>query len=133
MENRCIRVGLRHRWRHFEWDQYSCVVRILVITPHRDRDRAPRTAYLPVPVPRIESAPAPSSHHTDDDMGTSKASTSAVPQPPAHSDELKVAFPQDHVMLLTLNRPKALNAVSPTMKGDIERVLDWFDSEPSLW
>ncbi|EPT03451.1 hypothetical protein FOMPIDRAFT_1142360 [Fomitopsis schrenkii] len=36
-------------------------------------------------------------------------------------------------MLLTLNRPKALNAVSPTMKGDIERVLDWFDSEPSLW
>lgn len=36
-------------------------------------------------------------------------------------------------MLLTLNRPRALNAVSPTMKGDIERVLDWFDSEPSLW
>ncbi|KAH9929737.1 enoyl-CoA hydratase/carnithine racemase [Fomitopsis serialis] len=43
------------------------------------------------------------------------------------------AFPQDHVMLLTLNRPKALNAVSPTMQGDIERVLDWFDNEPSLW
>ena len=66
-------------------------------------------------------------------MGTSSASTTATLQPPAHSDEIKVAFPQDHVMLLTLNRPKALNAVSPTMKDDIERVLDWFDNEPSLW
>ncbi|KAH9837336.1 enoyl-CoA hydratase/carnithine racemase [Rhodofomes roseus] len=54
-------------------------------------------------------------------------------QPPEHSDEIKVSFPQDHVMLLTLNRPKALNAVSPTMKEAIERVLDWFDNETSLW
>ena len=66
-------------------------------------------------------------------MGTSKTSGSTVLQPPAHSNEIKVAFPQDHVMLLTLNRPKALNAVSPTMKSDIERVLDWFDDESSLW
>jgi len=54
-------------------------------------------------------------------------------QPPSHSDEIKTAFPQEHVMLLTLNRPKALNAVSPAMQGDIERLLDWFDNEPSLW
>ena len=66
-------------------------------------------------------------------MGMSKTSGSNALQPPAHSNEIKVAFPQDHVMLLTLNRPKALNAVSPTMKSDIERVLDWFDDESSLW
>ncbi|KAI0718933.1 enoyl-CoA hydratase/carnithine racemase [Cerioporus squamosus] len=54
-------------------------------------------------------------------------------QPPAHSDEIKVSFPQDHVMLLTFNRPKSLNAVTPTMTTDIKNVLDWFDNEPSLW
>ena len=52
---------------------------------------------------------------------------------PAHSDEIKLSFPQDHVLLLTLNRPKSLNAVTPTMTSDIKNVLDWFDSEPSLW
>ncbi|KAI0673640.1 enoyl-CoA hydratase/carnithine racemase [Trametes maxima] len=54
-------------------------------------------------------------------------------RPPAHSDEIKVAFPQEHVLLLTFNRPKSLNAVTPTMTDDVKAVLDWFDSEPSLW
>ncbi|KZT72974.1 ClpP/crotonase [Daedalea quercina L-15889] len=66
-------------------------------------------------------------------MGVNGSSQSAALQPPPHSEEIKVTFPQEHVMLLTLNRPKALNAVSPTMQGDIERVLDWFDNEPGLW
>lgn len=54
-------------------------------------------------------------------------------QPPSHSNEIKVAFPQEHVILLTLNRPKSLNAITPTMTADIKAVLDWFDNEPSLW
>ncbi|EJF67139.1 enoyl-CoA hydratase/carnithine racemase [Dichomitus squalens LYAD-421 SS1] len=53
--------------------------------------------------------------------------------PPSHSDEIQLSFPQEHVLLLTFNRPKALNAVTPTMTSDIKRVLDWFDQEPSLW
>lgn len=36
-------------------------------------------------------------------------------------------------MLLTFNRPKALNAITPTMTSDVKRILDWFDQEPSLW
>jgi len=36
-------------------------------------------------------------------------------------------------MLLTFNRPKVLNAVSDTMKRDIEKVLHWFDEEAGLW
>jgi enoyl-CoA hydratase/carnithine racemase len=36
-------------------------------------------------------------------------------------------------MLLVLNRPKALNAMSPSLEADIKRVLDWFDEEPELW
>lgn len=55
------------------------------------------------------------------------------PKPPQHSDQLLVDFPADHVLLLTLNRPKALNAMTPQMTTDLERVLDWFDNEPSLW
>ncbi|KAI8981161.1 enoyl-CoA hydratase/carnithine racemase [Trametes punicea] len=54
-------------------------------------------------------------------------------RPPQHSNEIKVSFPQEHVMLLTFNRPKSLNAVTPTMTEDIKRVMDWFDEEPSLW
>lgn len=52
---------------------------------------------------------------------------------PAHSDQIRVSFPQEHVMLLTFNRPKALNAITPTMTSDVKRILDWFDQEPSLW
>ena len=36
-------------------------------------------------------------------------------------------------MILAFNRPKALNAMTPTMAEDIKRILDWFDEEPSLW
>lgn len=53
--------------------------------------------------------------------------------PPPHSNELKVTFPEDHVLLLTLNRPKSLNAMTPQMTEDLKRVLDWFEEEPELW
>ncbi|KAG5340519.1 hypothetical protein C0989_001329 [Termitomyces sp. Mn162] len=52
---------------------------------------------------------------------------------PAHSSELKVDFPADHVLLLTFNRPQSLNAMTPTMSEDLRRVLDWFEDEPQLW
>ncbi|KAI0830820.1 enoyl-CoA hydratase/carnithine racemase [Trametes gibbosa] len=57
----------------------------------------------------------------------------ALLQPPAHSDEIKVSFPKEHVLLLAFNRPKSLNAMTPTMTDDIKAVLNWFDNEPSLW
>ncbi|KAL4064128.1 ClpP/crotonase-like domain-containing protein [Scleroderma yunnanense] len=53
--------------------------------------------------------------------------------PPATSTDLKVSFPQEHVLLLTLNRPDKRNSVSPTLSDEIGRVLAWFDEEPSLW
>lgn len=54
-------------------------------------------------------------------------------KPPVHSSQLKVEFPADHVLLLTLNRPQSLNAMTPTMAEDLRRVLDWFEDEPQLW
>lgn len=52
---------------------------------------------------------------------------------PPHSDEVKVSFPAERVLLLTLNRPKSLNAMTPQMEKDINNVLNWFENEPSLW
>ncbi|EPQ60279.1 ClpP/crotonase [Gloeophyllum trabeum ATCC 11539] len=52
---------------------------------------------------------------------------------PPHSAELKVSFPAEHVLQLTLNRPKALNAMTPQMEADINNILNWFDNEESLW
>lgn len=53
--------------------------------------------------------------------------------PPPHSEDLKVSFPQDHVMLITLNRPRHLNAMTPQLTTDIATILNWFDDETSLW
>lgn len=54
-------------------------------------------------------------------------------QIPEHSDEIKVDFPAEHVMLLTMNRPAALNTMTPTLEADLKTLLDWFDGVPELW
>ncbi|KZT58358.1 enoyl-CoA hydratase/carnithine racemase [Calocera cornea HHB12733] len=54
-------------------------------------------------------------------------------EPPAVPPELLIGFPIPHVLLLTLNRPKQLNAMTPALQAAIERVLDWFEDEVSLW
>ena len=59
--------------------------------------------------------------------------TSMSVEPPAHSDAVKVAFPAEHVLLLSMNRPKSLNAMSFDMEQDLRTLMDWFDEEPSLW
>ncbi|KAJ6473553.1 enoyl-CoA hydratase/carnithine racemase [Mycena vitilis] len=53
--------------------------------------------------------------------------------PPAVSEEIILSIPKEHVLLLTLNRPKSLNALTPQMTEDLRRVLNWFEDEPSLW
>lgn len=54
-------------------------------------------------------------------------------QPPKHSNEIKVAFPVEHALLLTFNRPKSLNAMTPQMTEDLKNLLDWFEEEADLW
>ncbi|KAF9005839.1 enoyl-CoA hydratase/carnithine racemase [Hymenopellis radicata] len=55
------------------------------------------------------------------------------PTPPAHASTIILSFPSSHVLLLTFNRPDALNSVTPDMRKDLERVLDWFEAEDELW
>ncbi|KIY71274.1 ClpP/crotonase [Cylindrobasidium torrendii FP15055 ss-10] len=55
------------------------------------------------------------------------------PSPPPHSNNFLVAFPIPHVLLLTLNRPEALNSVTPQQQQELRLVLDWFDVTDELW
>ncbi|KAE9396965.1 enoyl-CoA hydratase [Gymnopus androsaceus JB14] len=59
--------------------------------------------------------------------------TKAHSPPPPHSEQLLVSFPTEHVVLLTLNRPKSRNAMTPQLQKDLESVLDWFSEESGLW
>ena len=52
---------------------------------------------------------------------------------PSHSDELIVSLPAPHTLLLTLNRPEALNAVSPQLSDSIDRILSWAEQEGEIW
>ncbi|KAI6139993.1 ClpP/crotonase-like domain-containing protein [Pisolithus tinctorius] len=52
---------------------------------------------------------------------------------PSSSPELSVSIPQEHTLLLALNRPRQRNAITPDLTREIAHVLDWFDNEPSLW
>lgn len=55
------------------------------------------------------------------------------PSPPSHSSDFLVEFPIPHVLLLILNRPKALNSVTPQQQQELRLVLDWFDTTDELW
>ncbi|KAG5222554.1 enoyl-CoA hydratase [Salix suchowensis] len=40
-----------------------------------------------------------------------------------------LSFPADHVLLVTFNRPKSLNAMSSQMSQDLKVALEWFDED----
>ncbi|KZV83208.1 enoyl-CoA hydratase [Exidia glandulosa HHB12029] len=46
---------------------------------------------------------------------------------------LLVETPAPHVLLLTMNRPSVLNAMSPELEEALARALDAFDADNSLW
>ncbi|KAJ3506121.1 hypothetical protein NMY22_g17355 [Coprinellus aureogranulatus] len=52
---------------------------------------------------------------------------STTPMPPQTSNQLLLTFPAEHVLLLTLNRPEQMNAMTPGMQDDLRRVLNWFE------
>ncbi|TRM66743.1 ClpP/crotonase-like domain-containing protein [Schizophyllum amplum] len=52
--------------------------------------------------------------------------------PKAYS-QLLASFPAEHVLLVTFNRPKALNAMTPEMTDELQHILDWFEEKADLW
>ena len=52
-------------------------------------------------------------------------------QPPRCSG-VTVTFPAEHIMLVTLSRPKQMNSVTHTMNWELEALFAWYDEKPSL-
>lgn len=51
--------------------------------------------------------------------------------PPAVTDTI-ISSPAPHVLLVTLNRPKQLNALRREMHYQLDRLWTWFEAEPRL-
>lgn len=54
-----------------------------------------------------------------------------TPSPPP-VPSVRLALPRPHVLLVTLDRPAALNAVTRAQHRALARLWDWYDAEPSL-
>ncbi|KAI1470509.1 enoyl-CoA hydratase/carnithine racemase [Daldinia caldariorum] len=58
--------------------------------------------------------------------------SSPITTPPPTVPDTIISFPQPHVLLVTLNRPKQLNAIPRPQHFALERLWDWYDAEPAL-
>ena len=54
-----------------------------------------------------------------------------APTPPSVVDTI-TSIPVPHVLLVTLNRPKQLNAIHVQQHKELTHLFEWFDAEPSL-
>jgi enoyl-CoA hydratase/carnithine racemase len=61
-------------------------------------------------------------------MATSNTFTS----PPPACSVVELSFPADHVLLVTINRERAMNAIPMAGHWEGEALWHWFDAEPSL-
>jgi enoyl-CoA hydratase/carnithine racemase len=52
--------------------------------------------------------------------------------PPPPVPNVLVSFPSQNVLLVTLNRPKQLNAIPRPLHFALAKLWDWYDEEPSL-
>ncbi|KAI1386092.1 ClpP/crotonase-like domain-containing protein [Hypoxylon trugodes] len=59
------------------------------------------------------------------------SSTQFTSQPPSVPNTL-ISFPSPHILLVTLNRPDALNAIPVPQHFALEKLWEWYDAEPSL-
>jgi enoyl-CoA hydratase/carnithine racemase len=56
---------------------------------------------------------------------------SLLRQPPS-STVFKLSYPAEHVLLITINRPKQMNSIPMIGHWEGDAILTWFDSEPDL-
>lgn len=56
----------------------------------------------------------------------------AFTTPPPPVADTQVTFPHPHVLLVTLDRPKAFNALRRAMHAQLSALWSWYDAEPSL-
>ena len=56
----------------------------------------------------------------------------AFTKPPPAVQDTFITFPKPHVLLVTINRPKAFNALPRPMHPQLATLWDWYDAESSL-
>ncbi|KAJ4345223.1 uncharacterized protein N0V89_011352 [Didymosphaeria variabile] len=54
-------------------------------------------------------------------------------QPPPTPNFLRLSYPSQHVLLIRMDRPQSLNSLSMDSLEEIDAVLRWYDSEPTLF
>ncbi|RYP34044.1 hypothetical protein DL767_004486 [Monosporascus sp. MG133] len=65
-------------------------------------------------------------------VGTTTSLPAGLTEPPPATPHVEVSFPRPHVLLVRLNRPERLNAVTLPLHAALERLWDWYDAQPSL-
>lgn len=58
--------------------------------------------------------------------------TSNFSTPPPTSPNFLLSYPAEHILLMTINREKAMNSISTAMHWEADSIFQWFDNEPSL-
>ncbi|KAI0541555.1 enoyl-hydratase [Xylaria digitata] len=59
-------------------------------------------------------------------------SSTNLSSPPPPVPNVLVSFPAPHILLVTLNRPKQLNAIPRPQHFALDKLWGWYDGEPSL-
>lgn len=52
---------------------------------------------------------------------------------PSVGEHLILSTPAPHVLVVKMNRPKQLNAMSHSMEQDMAKAFDWFEQQNTLW
>ncbi|KAK0975371.1 hypothetical protein LTR54_016819 [Friedmanniomyces endolithicus] len=58
--------------------------------------------------------------------------SSSLTTPPPPTPTYLLTYPSPYVLLITINRPRAMNSLPYTSHWEADALLLWFDSEPSL-
>jgi enoyl-CoA hydratase/carnithine racemase len=53
-------------------------------------------------------------------------------KPPPQNDSLLLSFPTPHILLVTINREKAMNSIPFAVHWAMHALFTWFDAEPDL-
>lgn len=52
---------------------------------------------------------------------------------PVVGEHLILSIPAPRILMVKMNRPRQLNAMSFEMEQDMAKTFDWFEEQPSLW
>ena len=66
-------------------------------------------------------------------MGQISMPTQPVQLPFELSNQIQAAHAAPHVLLILLNRPEAMNAMSMEMEAGLTRLLNWFQDSDDYW